>query len=175
MNLAKYKAVICEGSAEEAIIDLLLDNHCLIFEREELIEEAVIRSRSGRSFEERYLRKGFRDKISIIRILDSRNENFKISKAYMNKIDVINIITAPEIEMLIILNENKYSEYKKSGKKPSIYCKENLKMNNVKNYKFVYEYFYDISDLINSIKEYKRISRIKEDEYSLSDLIKSSC
>lgn len=29
------------------------------------------------------------------------------------KIDVINVITAPEIEMLIILNEGKYAEYKK--------------------------------------------------------------
>lgn len=29
MELAKYKAVLCEGSAEEAIIDILLDNHCL--------------------------------------------------------------------------------------------------------------------------------------------------
>ncbi len=71
--------------------------------------------------------KNFKDKISIIRILDSRNENFKISKAYKHKINVINIITAPEIEMLIILNEGKYSEFKKSNKKPSKFCKENLK------------------------------------------------
>lgn len=33
MKLAKYKAVICEGAAEEAVIDLLLDKHLLIFER----------------------------------------------------------------------------------------------------------------------------------------------
>ena len=26
MELAKYKACICEGSAEEAIIDILVDN-----------------------------------------------------------------------------------------------------------------------------------------------------
>ena len=71
------------------------------------------------NFEASYLRKNFKDKILIIRILDSRNENFKISKAYKHKINVINIITAPEIEMLIILNEGKYSEFKKSNKKPS--------------------------------------------------------
>lgn len=31
MELAKYKACICEGSAEEAIIDIPVDNDLLIF------------------------------------------------------------------------------------------------------------------------------------------------
>lgn len=128
MELAKYKACICEGSAESAIMDMLLDYGLLIFSREEMIEEEVIRCREGKKFEEKYLRKGFMDKISVIRILDSRRENFKLSKAYAGKVDVINVITAPEIEMLIIFNEDKYKEFKKSGKKPSSFCKEDLKM-----------------------------------------------
>lgn len=172
MKLARYKAVICEGSAENAIIDILLDCHKLIFDRSELIEETVLRTRSATSFESRYLRKDFKSKISIIRILDSRNENFKISKAYKNKIDIINVITAPEIEMLIILNENKYNEYKKSGKKPSIFCKDILKFKNVKSYDFVYNYFQNSEDLIRSIKEYTRISKINSNEYTLNDLLK---
>ena len=97
MELAKYKACICEGSAENAIMDILLDADLLIFSREEMLEEAVIRCREGKKFEQKYLRKGFNDKISVIRILDSRREKFKISKAYEHKIDVINVITAPEI------------------------------------------------------------------------------
>ena len=44
MKLAKYKACICEGSAEEAIIDILVDNDLLIFNREEMLEERVILS-----------------------------------------------------------------------------------------------------------------------------------
>lgn len=32
MKLAKYKACICEGSAESAIIDILVDNDLLIFQ-----------------------------------------------------------------------------------------------------------------------------------------------
>lgn len=39
MELAKYKACICEGSAEEAIIDILLENHLLIFEREDISDQ----------------------------------------------------------------------------------------------------------------------------------------
>lgn len=110
MDLAQYKACICEGSAENAIMDILLDNDLLIFTREEMLEEEVLRCRDGKHFEEKYLRKGFMDKISVIRILDSRRENFKLSKAYEHKVDVINVITAPEIEMLIIFNEDKYKE-----------------------------------------------------------------
>lgn len=43
-----------------------------------MIEEEIIRCREGKKFEEKYLRKGFMDKISVIRILDLRRENFKL-------------------------------------------------------------------------------------------------
>jgi len=172
MELAKYKACICEGSAENAIMDILLDNELLIFTREEMLEEEILRCRDGRRFEEKYLRKGFMDKISVIRILDSRRENFKLSKAYENKVDVINVITAPEIEMLIILKEDKYKEFKKSGKKPSDFCKEDLKMTSVKSYSFVKDYFSDPDILLVAIKRYHEISKIRKDEYTLLDLLK---
>ena len=134
MELAKYKACICEGSAEEAIIDILVDNDLLIFNREEMLEERVIRCRSAKRFEERYLRKGFEEQISVIRILDSRREEFRLSKAYEQKIDVVNVITAPEIEMLIIHAEGAYDQFKRSGKKTSEFCKTNLWMHDVKSY-----------------------------------------
>ena len=82
MELAEYKACICEGAAENAIMDILLDNNLMIFNRGEMIEEEVIRCREGKKFEEKYLRKGFKAKISVIRILDSRREKFKLSKDY---------------------------------------------------------------------------------------------
>ena len=172
MELAKYKACICEGSAENAIIDILLDNDLLIFTREEMLEEEVIRCRDGKRFEEKYLRKGFLEKISVIRILDSRRENFKLSKAYEQKVDVINVITAPEIEMLIIFNEDKYKKFKKSGKKQSDFCKEDLKMTSVKSYRFVKDYFSDPDILLTSIKKYHEISKIRKGEYTLLDLLK---
>lgn len=173
MKLAKYKACICEGATESAIIDTLLDNDLLLFTREEMLDEQVIRCRSAKNFETRYLRKGFDGKISVIRILDSRREQFKLSKAYADKIDVINIITAPEIEMLIILSEKKYLHFKTSGKKPSLFCKENLGMANVKSYEFVRNYFSDTEILIGSIKEYHRVSKVQKGEYTLLDLLRS--
>jgi hypothetical protein len=174
MDLSNYLiACICEGAAEQAIMELLLESNQLIFNLEQLLEEEIIRSRSAKNFEKRYLRKGFNQKIIILRILDSRRTNFNLSKAYATKISVIDIITAPEIEMLIILNEDKYNEFKKSKMKPSEFCQIKLKLSRVKNYDFVKTYFSNINDLVKSIQEYKRVSKIKEGEYTLSDLLTS--
>ncbi len=173
MNLdGYYVACICEGSAEQAIMELLLDENKLIFSNEQLLEEEIIRCRSAKKFEETYLRKGFSKDIKVVRILDSRKENFKLSKAYKNKISVIDIITAPEIEMLIIFNEGKYEEFKKSKMKPSEFCKIILKLSSVKNYKFVKDYFSNTDKLLKSIHEYKRVSNIQKGEHTLFDLLK---
>lgn len=137
-----------------------------------MLDEKVIRTRSAKNFEKGYLRKGFDDRISIIRILDSRRENFRLSKAYEHKVDVINIITAPEIEMLIIYSENAYKQFKHSGKKPSDFCKENLHMHDVKSYDFVKNYFKNPQTLLSAIAKYQTIAKIPKGEYCLSDLLK---
>ena len=122
MKLAPYIACVCEGSAEAAIIDVLVDNNLLIFTREDMPEE--------------------------------------------------NVITAPEIEMLIIHSEGAYERFKRSGKKPSEFCKSDLRMHNVKSYDFVKDYFSNPLTLVNAIKEYRRTANIPKGEYSLSDLLK---
>lgn len=106
MNLTKYVACICEGAAEKAIMEILLDADKLIFKRDDLLEGELLRCRSGKNFEEQHLRKGFTEKITVLRILDSRREQFRLSKAYEHKIEIINVITAQEIEMLVIFNED---------------------------------------------------------------------
>lgn len=172
MELSKYIACICEGSAEQAIVELLMNNDKLIFTYDDLLDGEVIRSRSAKNFEERYLRKGFTEKITVLRILDSRRENFCLSKAYAPKINVINIITAPEIEMLVIFNENKYTEYKKSNMKPSEFCKAVMGYHNIKSIEFIRKYFYNTDFLVSAIREYKRMSAIHRREYTLCDLLK---
>ena len=87
-------------------------------------------------------------------------------------VDVINVITAPEIEMLIIHSEGKYDAFKRSGKKPSDFCKTDLRMHDVKSYDFVKDYFSNQQVLINAIKEYRRTANVPKGEYSLSDLLK---
>lgn len=172
MELSKYIACICEGTAERVILEKLLDNNKLVFQRENLLEHEVIRCRNAKKFEEQYLRKGFTEQITILRILDSRREKFSLSKAYANKVKVINVITAPEIEMLIIFNENKYIQYKASGMKPSEYCKSVLKYHDVKSEAFVREYFDNMEILVAAIHEYKRVSNVKRGEITLADILK---
>lgn len=175
--MRKYIACICEGGAERAILDLLLDNHQLIFGREDLIEEEVLRCRSGKEFEERYLRKGFSEKITVYWIHDSRSEKFNLRKAYEHKVDIKNVITAPEIEKLIICCEGKYKDYEREARKdprlkPSSYCKTYLKYKNVKSYDFVKKYFSDIGILVKALHEYRRISKIRGNEITIWDLLK---
>ncbi len=171
MEYGKLIACICEGAAEETIINLLLDNNLLQFRREDLLDGKPLRGRGAQKFEREHLRFEFDYKITVLRILDSRRENFKLSKAYEHKVDVINIITAPEIEMLIILNEGKYTDYKKSGVKPSIFCKSELGFSDVKSKEFIKSYFSNISKLVAAIHEYRRVSKVAHGEYSLSDIL----
>ena len=167
-----YVACIAEGSAESAIIDTLLDHHLLIFDRKEMLDEKVLRCRSASAFETRYLRMGFTDTITVYRVLDSRREQFRLSKAYEHKVDVINVVTAPEIEMLIILNEDRYDDFKKSGVKPSAFCITVLRLHSVKSYDFVRDYFSDPQVLVAAIKKYTEVSRVPKGEWTLLDLIK---
>lgn len=171
--MIKYTACICEGGAERVILDILLDHNKLIFSRNELLEEEILKVRKGKDFEDKYLRREFYGKITVYRILDSRRENFKISKIYQNKVEVINVITAPEIEMLIICNEGKYKDFeKRKNMSPSEYCKSILGMKYVKSVSFVKKYFADILVLERSMQEYKRVSKSRKGEKTIWDLLK---
>jgi len=51
MQLDDYiVACICEGSAEQAIMELLLESNKLIFDSEQLLDEEIIRTRSAKNF-----------------------------------------------------------------------------------------------------------------------------
>lgn len=179
--LRKYSAIICEGSAEEAIIEILLENQCLFIENDEyLIDNGPIRTRSARKFCDTYMGKDYGSKIDLFRIIDSKNEKFnygsaRYRKIFEEKIEVINVITPPEIELLIIVSEEKYEDYNRSGShKPSDYCKQKLKLSDVKSYDFVKEYFSDVSKLLDAIKKVHSIkkSTIPNDFLTLYDLLK---
>lgn len=172
----KLVACIVEGTAERVIITKLLDNDKLKFSRNELLDEELLRSRTARKFEEKYLGKSFKSKISVFRILDSKTEKFKLRKTYASKVDVINIITAPEIEILVILKEGKFDDYCKckSKFKPSEYCSQVLRIPKVKNEDFLEEYFSDVEELENVIKEYKSKHKFLKGELCLADILKDN-
>lgn len=172
-------AIICEGAAEEAIIEVLLDNSLLLIENNEyLLEDGPIRVRSAEEFCERYLGNDFEGKVEVYRILDSRSEKFnfktrKSAKIYEEKLNIHNVITAPEIEVLIIISEGEYDKFLRSGLKPSVFCKSNLKIKQVKTYNYIKDYFYDYNILLEAIKLYHQKKKKKLDtEKTLYDLLK---
>ena len=78
-----YVVCSCEGAAEEAVMDMLLDNECLIFDRKSLVGRKVTRRRKAEDIQQQFLNRDFSPyKVSIIRILDSRSEKFKLGKLY---------------------------------------------------------------------------------------------
>ena len=158
-------ALIAEGSAEEAILNVLLDNNLLIFTREELLEEKVLRTRKGAAFEKQHMGMSFEKQVVIYRVLDSKNESFKLSKANKTRISgVFNIYTRPEIEMLYIVYYGKYDEYSnkhKSKEKPSEFVKTKLDLFDVKSYQAVYDFWLSKPEaLVTTIRAYASLSSI---------------
>lgn len=179
-NSLKTGHVICisEGSAEEVVIEKLFNGDKLIFKSEDSLIRDFSRTRKGTKFAKEHLHLDYGDEhINILRILDSKSERFNLGKVYEERVEsgeirVFDILTRPEIEMLIIISEGYYDNFtnKGAGQKASIYCKDELKMKDVKSQKFVSSYFYDVEELINSIKEYRRL-HAKAGEYCLFDLL----
>lgn len=172
----RKNAIICEGAAEEAIIEVLLENSLLVIKDDEnLLEDGPVRVRSAEAFCEKYLGRDFDGKVEVYRILDSRREKFnfnskKTANLYEEKLIVHDIITAPEIEVLVIIAEGEYQQFSRSKKKPSSFCKENLKIKNVKSYDFVKNYFRDYKVLLGAIKMYRQMKGNKGEE-TLYDLL----
>lgn len=166
---------ICEGNAEHAILDILLENDYLIFRKQDLINSNDLRLRNARDFEARYLRESFPDKVQIYLILDSHTQEFKLSKGYRHKAEVHKVVTAPEIEMLLILDQGLYDKFQKvkSSMKPSAFCKNRMSIGYRKSYQFVYGYFSsDPRRLLKAIQEYARRTAVQKDELTLEDLLR---
>lgn len=172
----KHSNIICscEGSAERAIISILLKHGVLLFTEDDLVNSNNLGIRGAKNIEETYLRTEYPDDkpAIVVRICDSRTEGFKLSKVYNGQIDVYSFFTRPEIESLIILNERRWDDYQKykSDTKPNEYCKRELKMTQVKSYQFICEYFKDYMNLVYAIKEYKRVMGTDK-EYNLFHLL----
>ncbi|MCR3906908.1 MAG: hypothetical protein NUK62_07805 [Tenericutes bacterium] len=167
---------ICEGSAETAIIEILLDHEFLIFNRDQLLDHEILPQtyRNPKNFKRDYLNRQFKedDELQVYLIID-RPTTFKIKEPISIKLSIEQIITRPEIEILYIISVGKYDEYtrKYSSKlSPPEYIRQVLKKKNIKKYDFIKEHFNDISLLIQTISKYKKYKR--KNGKNLFDLIK---
>lgn len=175
----KYVICSCEGAAEEAIMDLLIDNGLLCFCREDLISGVCTRIRTGEHLARQFLGTEMEREIAILRILDREKEQIKLPKAYKMRGDVsiFDIVTKPEIEILHIIDANLYDDFKaprNKGVKASAYCKGHLEMrNNVRDPKskrfIVQRYADNPARLIEAIRRHRQI--VQQKAYSLFDLL----
>lgn len=111
LQVNPYILCICEGAAEEGIINLLVENNVLKFSQDDLVDGQVTRIRKAREIEKTFLNRDYGERgLTICRILDSRNESFNLKKQYAEQYEVFNIYTRPEIEILHILLYDKYAD-----------------------------------------------------------------
>lgn len=177
--LSTRVALLAEGSSEQAVLDVLLDNDLLFVTREQLVNESVLRVRQAKKFERLYLRHSLPKKMKIYRIHDSRKEAFNLSKVYVSRVElpIQEIYTTPEIEMLFIIYEGDYDAYVKKQKskiKPSDYVKKEYgkKYTRCKEYSFVYDFWSNnLEKLLECINEFARVTTNAQ-ENTISALLK---
>ena len=175
-----YKLIMTEGPNELVFINVLLKKNLLIFKKEDLLMEQAFHKRQIDGELIGYIQglpNG--DTVDIYRVGDKLSDKLKIPRSILSgKIEKeIKICTLPEFEILFILNEKLFDEYKKvkSKKSPSEFYKE--KNNEYKKQStFVKRYFEEMqnSEIVNLILLYvkKHGKSHDKDQLTLEELLK---
>lgn len=176
-------ACICEGNSEKYIIEILLEQNNLIFDRDQLLDSKILTGsyRKPKVFTDHYLTLDYGDSNLVILVIqDNCNPGFFIKDPYNHQVNGnYLVITSPEIEMLMIHALNLFDEFQKvkSIKKPCEFLSDRLqvKQSKLKSKDYIYN-FYSKYDLVNSIKLHKsKSSKLRKDNYLfLNDIIKDS-
>lgn len=175
----RHVLFVCEGSAESAIIETLVESGMLgvpddRIERDQETDAPYTTRRSGSAVTDAFLNLDYEGgPLRIIRIADSRNERFKLRRGYEERATVETLLTRPEIEILVILREHAYDQWRKSRLSANQYCKQRLDMPDVKRYEFIKQYWSDVDAPCAAIHEYRRIHRFDPGERCLEELLES--
>ena len=162
---------VCEGTAEQVIVDKLLKSDVLVFPAEDVLD--ITRTRKAADIEDGFLSYDYDWPVCIVRVLDSRKEGFRLGKLFSARFPVANVVTHPEVEILAIIREGEWGRWQRSGKRPSDYCKQDLKMRGIKAMTFL-ERYWDVESITRAAIEYRRVSDIPRHEICLADLIRGA-
>lgn len=169
-RFAGYHPIIsCEGTAEQVVVDILLEADALVFSEADVVD--VTRLRKASDIQDNYLNLDYDWPVYIVRVLDSRKERFKLGNLYAGRFPVVSYMTHPEIEVLAIIREGSWRRWHGGRMKPSDFCKQELAMHEVKREGFL-ESYWDADSLTAAAREYKRLSKIPKGELCLADLIR---
>lgn len=174
--------LMCEGTNEETIMNLLLNNHKLVFSRDDLIGLKPYHIRNLKSATIKSELKHYNQPVIIYRIGDKQNDKLEIPsdlKHIVSEKNIFRYCTKPELEILMIINENLVSDFAKSKNTGDAkgFAKDKIKYNGRRynqSSKFIEEYYEgNIDHLVANLIEYKRIKKHKKDELYLADLLNS--
>lgn len=177
------KLVMCEGPNEKAVVDMLLDAGCLKFSRDDLVGLTVYHARQLTAPVIKTALNIYPGEFEVYRIGDSMTDKLPVPADYKDRIRGIRkFCTKPELEMLLIIAEDKEAEFEKvkAGKrkmKPKEFCKANVVHNRSRydnSTQFYRDYFgADIQTLMDVIVKYKQTHGAhKRDEEYMVDLLK---
>ena len=107
--------IMCEGPNELEIIRLLLEHEQLIITEDDLLNLIPYHARQiGNNAAVKAALNLYHGDVHVLRIGDKLNDELKIPREYKGKIkDIKKYCTKPELEMLLILSENKESDFEK--------------------------------------------------------------
>ena len=175
--------IMCEGSNEKKIVELLLDNDKLKITYDDLVGRQVYHARQIKTSPvvKTQLQIYGRD-VEIWRIGDKQSDNLVIPNEFKSQIiSVKKYCTLPELEILLIISENLFPEYEKTKSKihPKKFAMTNISYNKKKyknDTKFYEEYYgTDIQKLIDAIREYRhRNGAHNVDQHYLVGILKSN-
>lgn len=175
--------IMCEGPNELAIIRILLEYNKLIFTEDDLLNLVPYHARqiSSNAAVKTALNLYHGD-VQVLRIGDKLGDELKIPKEYKKQItDVRKYCTKPELEILLIISENRNLDFEKVKSKmsPKLFCKEKVVYNRIRynnSTAFYYEYYGERIDLlVDTIRRYKYLKgKHEKDEFYLADLLKQN-
>lgn len=173
--------IMCEGPNELEIIRMLLEHDKMLLAEDDLLNLIPYHARQiSKSAAVKTALNLYHGEVQILRIGDKLGEELRIPKEYKGQItDVKKYCTKPELEMLLIISENKATEFEKVKSKmsPKRFSKENVVYNGIRynNSTAFYRDYYGerIELLVDAIKRYKQLKgKHRKDELYLADLLK---
>lgn len=173
--------IMCEGPNELEVIKILLENHQLIFDRNDLLNLTPYHARQIKTSAAVKLALNiYPGNVVVLRIGDAQTDKLIIPQEYKDKIvEVKKYCTKPEIEMLLIIAEDLLDEFEKvkSHMKPKDFAKQNIRLGRRRydnSTNFYRDYFgRNVRILVDTIRKYKiKKGGHNKDEFYLADLLK---
>ena len=160
----------CEGPSEVVLINKLLDDNALIFDRKDILDRRPIHFRQPKIIAPLINTLPIDEPLIFYRIGDTQKDKYDYSclSFRSDRITEYKVCTKPEIEILVIIKENLYEKYLKT--KSKVQPKQFLK-NEFNGLGSFSDYILK-NDMIDAIKKYKNLKRHKKDEMFLAELLR---